>query len=82
MTEKENIEIRDPEKIDEYVKMIGRCWKRRPQWSFNQLMGNIENFIEHQGQGRAPWASIYYIEDDIFFDYVKDLYKEGDEEDD
>ena len=47
--------MRDPNRIDDFLKKLGEYWKRVPDWRFGQLVMNFLSFI-----GRDP----FYLEDD------------------
>ena len=66
--------MRDPERIDLFLKKFGELWKEVPDWRFGQLVDNVMDFAEHEG---AP--NIFYIEEDDFQYYMDRFFKEGDE---
>lgn len=48
--------MRDENRIDYILKLIGRIWHRYPDWRFGQLVINLYKSIGHK--------DFFYIEDD------------------
>ncbi len=59
--------MRNPEEIDEILKLISEIWHRNPELRLCQLIGNCFRY----------WEDYYYIEDDKLQDeltkYLKEL---------
>lgn len=55
--------MRNPDRIDEILKLISKIWYKNPDLRLTQLIGNI--FIE---------KDLYYVEDDKLQDGLIDKY--------
>lgn len=54
--------MRDPERIDEVLKVLGDKWKKVPDWRFMQLICNLQ---------RACNNDMFYVEDDEFVKIIE-----------
>ena len=36
--------MRDPNRIDDFLKKLGEYWKRVPDWRFGQLIENLKRY--------------------------------------
>lgn len=55
--------MRDPERIDKVLKVLGDNWKKLPDWRFSQLICNMQS---------AAGDDLFYVEDDEFADMVEE----------
>ena len=66
--------MRDPKRIDDFLKRLGECWKQVPDWRFGQLISNVKDFAYDD------WPQdMFFIEDEQFIYYVEKFFNEGDE---
>lgn len=49
--------MRDVNRINEIMELLGKGWQKVPQWRFGQL---IENFKRYVGV-----SDLFYVEDDV-----------------
>ena len=59
--------MRDPNRIDYFLKRLGECWKKVPDWRFGQFICNIPF------DGKDP----FYMEDSQFIECVESFFKES-----
>lgn len=62
--------MRDPNRIDFFLKRLGDCWKKVPDWRFGQ-------FISNMPFDRDP----FYMEDSQFIECVESFFKENTNDD-
>lgn len=55
--------MRDPERIDKILAMLGEVWHKNPDLRLGQLIYNV-------------FSDPYYLEDDIFIQKIIDYYKQ------
>lgn len=66
--------MRDPNRIDAFLKKLGEYWKHVPDWRFGQLIDNIMSYAEND------WPEkLFFIEDEQFEYYTKEFFEKGDE---
>ena len=53
--------MRDPNRIDLFLKELGDLWKEVPDWRFGQLIENLRN-VE---------GDLFHLEEDKFLIYLK-----------
>lgn len=58
--------MRDPNRIDEFLKEFAELWRLFPDWRFLQLVCNIQRQIGNDG---------FYIEDDKLLEMIRDTVK-------
>jgi len=58
--------MRDPKRIPKILKLIGRIWKKNPDFRLCQLIGNCFDA-----------GNNYHIEDDELEKRLKDVYERG-----
>lgn len=62
--------MRDINRIDDFLKRLGDCWKKVPDWRFGQLISNITF-----NQDMFHYEDVQYIQ--IIEDYFKEDSKNG-----
>lgn len=55
--------MRDPKRIDKFLAVLKKCWKKEPDWRFGQLM---VNFL-----GQLPNDPFFYEEDEMIEEMKK-----------
>jgi len=60
--------MRDPERIDSFIKIIKNIWKRYPDLRFGQLLLNAFSSDDSN-------MYLYYLEDDEFLKTIRNEYK-------
>ena len=60
--------MRDPERIDSFMKIIKNIWKQYPDLRFGQLLLNAFSSDDSN-------MHLYYLEDDKFLEVIKNAYK-------
>lgn len=60
--------MRDPDRIEAFLKRLGECWKKVPDWRFGQLMMNVLG--EMNAGGRDP----FFPEDDEMIKFFEDYF--------
>ena len=55
--------MRDINRIDKVLKVLGDNWKKLPDWRLSQLICNMQ---------RAAGNDLFYVEDDEFADMVEE----------
>ena len=60
--------MRNPERIDVFLKRLGECWKQVPDWRFGQLMMNVLG--EMSAGGRDP----FFPEDDEMIKFIESYF--------
>ena len=56
--------MRDPNRIDDFLKELGKIWKERvPNWRFGQLISNLQSSMKRD---------IFFMEEDEFLKVVKE----------
>jgi len=55
--------MKDPDRIDEILKLISKIWHKHPNLRLCQIIGNL--FID---------KDLYYIEDDVLQDRLEKKY--------
>ncbi len=61
--------MRDPERIDRILELVGRLWKRFPDQRFGQL---VDNYIIPSGKPAFELGPLRYEEDDAVEERLKD----------
>ena len=56
--------MRDPNRIDYFLKRLGDCWKKVPDWRFGQFICNIP----------------FYMEDSQFIECIESFFKESNDD--
>lgn len=51
-----NYPMRDENRIDHILKLVGKIWHRYPDWRFGQLVTNLYRFTGHK--------DFFYVEDE------------------
>ncbi|TQV74103.1 hypothetical protein FLL45_14700 [Aliikangiella marina] len=81
--------MRDPERIDEILDLIGRIWKKYPDLRFQQLIYICQSEYSemHKGLGKVESEEkdgfkrvgfdLFNLEDDQFLKYLKFSLKHG-----
>lgn len=54
--------MRDPKRIDEYMKRLGEVWKKYPDFRFGQMLMNLLGMVQ-----REVGTDLFYVEDEEFF---------------
>ena len=57
--------MRDPNRIDVFLKKLGEYWKRVPDWRFGQLIKNLERF---------DYADWFFYEEEDFLKLLEDYF--------
>lgn len=57
--------MRDPERIDKVLKVLGDNWKKLPDWRFGQLLCNLQS---------AAGNDLFYMEDDKFIELLEEYF--------
>lgn len=65
--------MRNPERIDEILKLISEIWHKNPDLRLCQLIGNC--FPEHLDEFGLRDLDTYYIEDTELLSRLIDCYK-------
>lgn len=60
---------RDPKRIDSFLKSLGECWKKVPDWRFGQFISNAFRML-----GRDP----FFPEDQEMIAFFEDVFLKGD----
>lgn len=55
--------MRDPNRIDRILKLLGKVWKEVPDWRLGQLVSNLV----------GNDAYIFYVEDDKLEEKLKEI---------
>ena len=55
--------MRDINRIDKVLKVLGDNWKKLPDWRLSQLICNMQ---------RAAGNDLFYVDDDEFADMVEE----------
>lgn len=75
--------MRDPERIDEILELIGRIWKNHPDLRFQQLMYILQSEYSEMNNGMGKVESeevdgfkktgydLFNLEDDKFLQYLQ-----------
>ena len=63
--------MRDPERIDRVLKVLGDNWKKVPDWRLMQLMCNLQ---------RACDNDMFFVEDDEFMRLIEEYFRKDDPE--
>jgi len=53
---------RDPDRIDGFLEVLGKAWKKVPDWRFFQLVCNLQRMIGSDG---------FYWEDDKAKEFIR-----------
>lgn len=61
--------MRDPKRIDEFIKVLTELWKTFPDWRFGQMMTNFFRFVDSETN-----TDIFYIEDDKMLEFLKEYF--------
>lgn len=59
--------MRDINRIDPFLKRLGKCWKKVPDWRFGQLMVNVLGSLDQDA---------FFPEDDKMIEYFENFFKE------
>lgn len=62
--------MRDPDRIDSYVKRLEKMWKTIPDWRFGQFVTNLLSAVQKTSQ-----VDTFFIEDDKMFDLMEEEIK-------
>ncbi len=62
--------MRKEERIDEFLKRFGDCWRKVPDWRFGQLVMNI--FGSMASSGRDP----FFPEEDEMITFIENYFNE------
>lgn len=65
--------MRDPDRIDKFLRGLSECWKKVPDWRFGQLMVNVLGNM--QATGRDP----FFPEDDETLKFFRDYFGVSDD---
>ena len=57
--------MRDPNRIDGFLKKFGEYWKQVPDWRFGQLIENLR---------RCTDKDLFFFEDDEFLKFLEDFF--------
>lgn len=64
--EKGNDEMRDKERIDNFLKEVGILWRKNvPDWRFMQLICNLQS---------ACGSDMFYMEEDRFLQHLENYF--------
>ena len=81
--------MRDPERIDEILELLGRIWRANPDFRFHQLLYILQSEISEAkggvGKVESPVVDgfkktgydLFNLEDDIFQKYLKNSLDKG-----
>lgn len=61
--------MRDPKRIDDYMKRLGAVWKDYPDFRFGQLLINLLGAVQEE-----VGMDLFYVEDKEFFDAFEKCY--------
>lgn len=61
--------MRDPNRIDGYMKRLGDVWKDYPDFRFGQLLMNLLGDVQ-----REVKMDLFYVEDKEFFEAFEKCY--------
>jgi len=61
--------MRDPKRIDGYMKRLGAVWKDYPDFRFGQLLMNLLGDVQ-----KEVGMDLFYVEDEAFFDAFEKCY--------
>jgi len=64
--------MRNPDRIDDYMKRIGECWKKVPDWRLGQFIVNVLGTYK---------GDLFFPEDEKLVGFIEDYFKKGDKED-
>lgn len=64
--------MKNPNRIDAYIELLRKEWKKHPDLRFGQLVDNlvVRRFQKVYHEGHA--ANLFNIEDEDFFDMLKE----------
>lgn len=57
--------MRDPNRIDDFLKKLGEYWKRVPDWRFGQLIENLKRYDD------SDW---FFREEEDFLKMLSDFF--------
>lgn len=60
--------MRDPNRIDDFLKRLGDCWRQVPDWRFGQLISNVLSTYN---------GDIFFPEDDKMIEFFENFFKEN-----
>lgn len=60
--------MRDPNRIDRFLNVLGEAWKSVPDWRFFQLVCNLQKIKN---------SDCFYMEDEDMERFIVDLFKLG-----
>ena len=61
--------MRDPKRIDGYMKRLGDVWKDYPDFRFGQLLINLLGNVQDE-----VGMDLFFVEDDKFFEAFEKCY--------
>ena len=64
--------MRDPKRIDDYVKDLAEYWHLVPDWRFGQFMFNFLSYVTKETR-----RDIFFIEDKEMFELLAKYFKEN-----
>lgn len=59
--------MRDPNRIDKILEVLGDVWKIVPDWRFGQLISNLQYFYNSKD------GDCFFVEDDKMYEFLKSL---------
>lgn len=62
--------MRNPDRIDKVLEVLGACWKKYPDWRLGQLFCNLQ---------RATGTDLFYLEDNKMIELLNEYFEMGDE---
>lgn len=67
-TKQRRMRMRDPNRIDKFLSVLGEAWKLVPDWRFFQLICNLQ---------RRKGSDCFYMEDDEVEQFIIELFRLG-----
>lgn len=67
-TKQRRMRMRDPNRIDRFLSVLGEAWKSVPDWRFFQLICNLQ---------RRRGSDCFYMDDNKAEQFIADLFKLG-----
>ena len=58
--------MRNPDRINPFLKTIEKCWSKVPDWRFGQLIENLKR--------RLDIEDLFYIEDKELEEAIKNIF--------
>lgn len=63
--------MRNPDRIEKYMKQLQEQWEKVPDWRFGQLMSNLLGEIYTRSK-----QDFFYLEDEDFFELADEIFAE------